>query len=722
MGAVGPGRARRRAVAVGERTLMARRFVLPRRSGHRPEVDFEADLNQQQHAAVTCGDGPKLVIAGAGTGKTRTLTYRVAWLLSQGVAAENILLVTFTNKAAREMVERVRALTRIDNARLWGGTFHSVGARFLRRHGAALGYSETFSILDAADQRDLLRLCVTDVGVNATGRRFPTPKVLGSLISLHTNTRVALEDLVIDRYPHFVDWEEQILAIAQRYITRKREANAMDYDDLLTLWLRLLQEEPELRERYGRRLQHILVDEYQDTNIVQGEIVEALAEANGGNLMVVGDDCQSIYAFRGAHYDNILQFPDRNPGTETFKLEVNYRSTPEILALTNASISCNVGQYQKELEARRDPGTLPALVPCNYPDQEADFIVERTLQLRDEGTPLGEIAILYRAHSHRLTIEASLLRADVPYEVRGGVRFFEQAHVKDVTAHLRVALNPRDEVAFRRALMLQQGIGNVTASRLWDSLAAATEPEQFLEALETAEFANKLPQRARQGWQSFVGVLRGVVECLAAPEAAIQAVMEGGYENLARAVFTNFESRLEDLEQLAIFAAQYDTLAAFLEELVLLGEMYGQDVKGGGGDDEERPVVLSTVHQAKGLEWDVVFFVHLVEGALPSPRALGEPDGEEEERRIFYVATTRARNELYLSYPIVRPGGGMAGSLLQQPSRFLQEIPTRLMEPWEIFETPTSQESTPRRRTATNTGDDWDPNVDPVWDDDSYLD
>lgn len=703
---------------------MTRRFVLPRRPAHRPEVDFESDLNPQQHAAVTCGDGPKLVIAGAGTGKTRTLTYRVGWLLSQGVAAENILLVTFTNKAAREMVERVRTLTRVDSARLWGGTFHSVGARFLRRHGSTLGYTDTFSILDASDQRDLLRLCVTDVGVDVTGRRFPTPKVLGSLISLHTNTRVALEDLVIDRYPQFADWEEQILAIAQRYVTRKREANAMDYDDLLTLWLRLLQEEPELRQRYGRRFRHILVDEYQDTNIVQGEIVEALAQANGGNLMVVGDDCQSIYAFRGAHYDNILQFPARNPDTEIFKLEVNYRSTPEILALTNASISCNTGQYRKELEAHRDSGMLPALVPCNYPEQEADFVVERILQLRDEGTPFGGIAILYRAHSHRLTVETSLLRADIPYEVRGGLRFFEQAHVKDVTAHLRVALNPRDEVAFRRAVLLQQGIGNVTASRLWDALGAASEPEQFLRALAGTELASTLPPRARQGWRSFVGVLCSVVECFAAPEAAIQAIMEGGYEDLARSVFTNFESRIEDLEQLAIFAAQYDTLAAFLEELVLLGEMYGQDVKGGGGDEEERPVVMSTVHQAKGLEWDAVFFVHLVEGALPSPRALRERDGEEEERRIFYVGTTRARNELYLSYPIVRPGGGLTGALLQQPSRFLQEIPTRLMEPWEVFEAPPSQERTSlsSRREFADPSDEWDPNVDPVWDEDSYFD
>ncbi len=667
--------------------------------------------------AVTAGEGPKLVIAGAGTGKTRTLTYRVAWLLSQGVAMDNILLVTFTNKAAREMVERVRELTHVDTARLWGGTFHSVGARFLRRHGTALGFSETFSILDDSDQRDLLKLCVTDVGVKAERRRFPTPKVLGGLISLHTNTRAPLEDLLVDRYPQFAEWEEEVVAIAGRYAERKRNANAMDYDDLLTLWLKLLRNEPELLQRYGQRFRYILVDEYQDTNMVQGEIVETLASANGGNLTVVGDDCQSIYAFLGAHYDNILQFPDRNPGTEVFKLEENYRSTPEILALTNASIAANVNQYAKELFSRRESGMLPALVPCNYPDQEASFVVERALQLRDEGVPFHEIAILYRAHSHRLTVETALLRADIPYDVRGGVRFFEQAHVKDVTAHLRLALNPRDEVAFRRALLLQQGIGNVTADRLWDLLTRHDEADLFVDALASSEVLAGVPTRARAGWSAFTSLLATVVECRDAPEAAINAVLEV-YADFARAQFTNFDSRLEDLEQLAIFASQYDTLAGFLEEVVLLGEMYGQDVKG-GGDSDERPLVLSTVHQSKGLEWKVVFFVHLVEGALPSPRALGEPDGEEEERRIFYVGTTRAREELYLSYPIVRPGGS-GGALLQQPSRFLQELPRQLIEPWEVFEAPASQESRPAPAPRNNA--DWDPNVDPVWDDDSYFD
>lgn len=699
---------------------MSRRFVLQRRPGPSAPVDFAADLNEQQYAAATAGEGPKLIIAGAGTGKTRTLTYRVAWLLSQGIAPENILLVTFTNKAAREMVDRVRTLTRMNDTRLWGGTFHSMGARFLRRHGAALGYTEAFSILDSGDQRDLLKLCVTDVGIAVERRRFPSAKVLASLISLHANTRVALDDLVYDRYPQFVDWQEEIDAVAARYVARKREANAMDYDDLLVLWLRLLQEDVDLLERYGRRFRHILVDEYQDTNIVQGEIVETLAVANGGNVTVVGDDCQSIYAFRGAHYDNILRFPDRNPETEIFKLETNYRSTPEILALTNASIACNGTQFRKELSAERESGQLPALVPCNYPDQEAAFVVERLLQLRDEGTPLSEIAVLYRAHSHRLAVETSFLRADVPYEVRGGVRFFEQAHVKDVSAHLRLALNPRDEVAFRRALVLQPGIGGVTAERLWTALESATEPERFARALADASVAASLPRNAKKGWATFSEVMQQVLECLEAPAAAIEAVVEGCYRDMASTQFTNFESRLEDLEQLAVFANQYDTLRAFMEEMVLLGEMYGQDVKEGGHEPDEAPVVLSTVHQAKGLEWDAVFFIHLVEGALPSPRAVDEEGGEEEERRVFYVGTTRARRELYLSYPIVRPG--MSGALLQQPSRFLQELPKNLWEAWELFEAAETGFGPESSRSGFDSSDDsWDPNVDPVWDDDAYF-
>ncbi len=751
---------------------MARRFVLPSRPALSVRADFDADLNEQQRAAVTCGDGPKLVIAGAGTGKTRTLTYRVAYLLSQGVPPDGLLLVTFTNKAAREMVGRVRELTGIDGPRLWAGTFHSIGARLLRRHGALFGYNESFSILDESDQRDVMRLCITDVGVDVKRRRFPAPRLLCSMISLSANTGDPIDEILVDRYPRFVDWGQEIIAVTTRYAERKHAANAMDYDDLLLLWLRMLLEYPELQQRYAQQFRHVLVDEYQDTNRVQGAIVEAIANgsqnvadertaspssssqstlAGGGevparsaavpgNLMVVGDDCQSIYAFRGAHYENILGFPERNPGTEVFKLEVNYRSTPQILALTNDSIRHNQGQFTKELTAKRRSGMLPALVACNYPEQEAAFVAERLLQLRDEGTELDRVAVLYRAHSHRLSLETTLLRYDIPYEIRGGLRFFEQAHIKDVTAYLRVIANPQDEVALRRLLLMQPGVGNVTAERVRRAIGTTTDAAALLRLLTSPEVLKLLRRHARGPWAHLVEMLTAVQEKCDEPETAIRTILLDGYADYAAAHFTNFDSRMEDLEQLAVFATQYDTIASFLEELVLLGELHGQDVQDLHRDEPR--VVLSTIHQAKGLEWDAVFLIHLVEGAIPSPRAIDE-GGEEEERRIFYVGMTRARSELYLSYPIVRPGA--SGSLLQQPSRFVQELQPHHVEPWELAEAePPATARPPRAASSASTGTrfenrgsassssrfsgfqsadperpwDHDPNVDPIWEPD----
>ena len=715
---------------------MARRFVLPQRARAAVHVDFEEQLNEQQLAVVTCGDGPKLVIAGAGSGKTRTLTYRVAYLLANGVAANRILLVTFTNKAAREMLRRVGQLTHLEAPRLWGGTFHAVGARLLRRHAAALGYTDSFSILDEGDQRDLIRLCTTDLEVRVEQRRFPSPRVLAGLLSLHANTGMSLDDLIADRYARFMDWSETIHQVAERYVARKHAANAMDYDDLLLRWLELLRHNDEVRERYRQQFDHILVDEYQDTNLVQAEIVEELAGRKpdaggvGGNLMVVGDDSQSIYAFRGANYDNILRFPERNAGTELFKLETNYRSTPQILAITNASIHHNVDQYTKTLRAERDDGMLPALVPCSYPEQEAAFVAERILQLRDEGLDLAEIAVLYRAHSHRLSVETTLLRYDIPYEVRGGLRFFEQAHIKDVVAHLRLMENPRDEVAFRRVLLLQSGVGNVTADRVWQTVAGkAADAAALVKQLGDTAVSALLSAKARPGWEAFVQTLAEVRDAEGDPESAIRSVLASCYEDYVAAKFDNYESRLEDLEQLAIFAAQYDSLRGLLEELLLLGELYGQDVEGGGGDDGDSAVVLSTIHQAKGLEWRAVFVIHLLEGLFPSPRSLDEIDGEEEERRIFYVAMTRARDELYLSYPIVRPGG-YGASLVQQPSRFLQELPEDLYEGWHLEEEAVD-DAFAAGFGAAGSGDaaidkdvgaaEFDPNVDPDWDDEQRL-
>ena len=652
-----------------------RRFAFARTTTGGFLERVERDLNEEQRRAVTAGPGPKLVLAGAGSGKTRTVTYRVAYLLDRGERAERILLATFTNKAAREMLRRVESLTGGSTRALWGGTFHALGNRVLRRHAARLGYRGGFSILDAEDQEDLLRVCVTDVGVKVRERRFPSPAVLRGLLSLAFNTGVPLERLVAERMPHFADWTAEIRRVAEAYRTRKLRAEAMDYDDLLANWARLLDEHPDVLAALATQLRHLIVDEYQDTNAVQAGIVERLAHAGRGNLIVVGDDAQSIYAFRGASYANVLGFPDRNPGTEVFRLETNYRSTPQILAFANDSIRRNPTPFPKVLRPVRPPGEKPVLVPLVDAHEEAAFACERILQLRDEGVRLEDVAVLYRAHAHAAILETELVRRDIPYEIRSGVRFFERAHVKDVVAHLRVLANPRDEAAWRRLLLLLPRVGNARAARVWEALAGAEDP---LAAAGGEAIAARLPPPALPAWARLgedLERLRALAE-RGTPDGLVEAVLAGGYRDVLVARYEDASARLEDLEQLALFASRYASPDALLADLVLMGELYGQDVVRGADRDER--LVLSSVHQAKGLEWSVVFLIRMCEGAFPSPRALADPGGEEEERRIFYVATTRARDDLYLLYPLTEPHA--RSGLLLKPSRFVLEVDADLYD------------------------------------------
>jgi len=656
---------------------MTRTFVMDR-GGSPVKLDLLQELNDQQRAAVTCGDGPKLVIAGAGSGKTRTITYRVAYLLAKGVPAASILLATFTNKAAREMLSRVEALTGSQVGQVWGGTFHSIGNRILRHYATVIGWAPNYSILDDQDQRDLLKVCVTEAKVNVEEKRFPAPSILQDILSFAFNTHQSLETVLEQRYPHFLEWLGAIRTVGERYEQKKRAAQVMDYDDLLRYWWQLLRDHPDITARLGKQFRYILVDEYQDTNVIQAEIIERLAAGNGRNLMVVGDDSQSIYAFRGANYDNMLRFPERNPGTELFRLEINYRSTPEILTFTNASIHHNLRQHRKTLVATRASGALPVVIPINDVYQEAAFVAQRILQLRDEGVPLEEIAVLYRAHAHSTMLQAELIRRNIPYEIRSGVRFFEQAHIKDVVAYLKVLDNPHDEVAWRRLFLMIPRVGNVTAARLWDSVTAAANP---FEAVVSAQLAAGLSSSAKPFFTKFQHDLRMLQQLARAgdPHELIAAIPGTAYGDYLKATYEASQARSEDIQQLAVFARSYQTLRALLTELVLLGELYGQDVVSGSTADDER-LVLSSVHQAKGLEWRVVFVIRMCEGEFPSPMALREADGEEEERRIFYVATTRARDELYVLHPLIDMSGRGAGQLLLQPSRFLQEITFTLYE------------------------------------------
>ncbi len=678
-----------------------RKYIIKSDTPRASLVDYREELNEEQRAVVFAGRGPTLVIAGAGSGKTRTVTYRVARLVEAGVAPARILLVTFTNRAAREMLSRVESLFPSDVRRVWGGTFHSLANRMLRRHAASLGYEANFTILDSEDAKELIDSCVDEAGIDTNARRFPKGEVLREMYSLAIDTETPLAEIIIARFPYFEPLTSQIARVGRLYLDRKRERNAMDYDDLLVNWKRLLIEKPEIGAIYQDQFEHILVDEYQDTNTLQSEIVDLLA-AKHRNLMVVGDDAQSIFAWRGANFENIFRFVERYPEANVFRLETNYRSTPEILMLANASVARNRRQFPKNLTAiRQSRDFLPALVPTRDAMQQASFVAARVLEARDEGVRLDEIAVLYRSHFHAMELQLELTRRGIPYEVRSGVRFFEQAHIKDVTSYLKLVVNPQDEVAWKRVLKLIPRIGNASATRIWEHLAGKPDPLALVrvEVLEADNFSASLHRGAAKGWRD----LRTLVSELVAPDTVdnpskqIEIILARGYLDHLNATYENAEARIEDLQQLASFATRFSTTTEFLSELALInterfappGATVGTDVVMGGDEDER--LTLSSVHQAKGLEWRVVFLIWAADGRFPSARSLRELEGEEEERRLFYVALTRARDELYVCYPLIESDRGRQ-TLVQRPSRFVVEVPRSLMEIWSVDEEPASLE------------------------------
>ena len=663
----------------------ARRYQLKPHSPQGAAPSYEGLLNDEQRAVVEGGDGPLLVIAGAGSGKTRALTYRVARLLRDGCPPEGLLLLTFTNKAAREMCRRVEEVARIDTRRIWGGTFHHVAHRVLRDHAGELGYAPGYSILDREDARDVMTAAIADCGLAVGARRFPKADVLVDLVSMAVNTQTPLADVLADRRPQFLPLTDDVLRVARRFHERKHALNAMDFDDLLLNWKLLLAERPEVRARLAGRFQHVLVDEYQDTNRLQGDVVDLVASAHR-NLCVVGDDAQCIYGFRGAHFANILDFEKRYPDARRFDLTVNYRSTPQILELANQSIAWNVRQFEKELSSVRGDGPLPALVPCRDVQQQAGFVAQRVMELRDEGVPLPEIAVLYRAHHHAMEIQFELARRGIPFVVRSGVRFFEAAHVKDVLAHLRFARNPADELALKRALRLAPGVGTATADLVWNALAARRRGGAgHVDDLLSPDVASHVPPKGRPGYHRLASLLRRLARPPTSelPGDAIELVLAEGYEDFLKAEFLNADSRIEDVRQLAEYARSHEDVEAFLAEVSLLSELSAETVSEGGDPDEK--MVLSSIHQAKGLEWRAVFVVWLADGRFPSAQALKDKDGEEEERRLFYVGCTRAKDELYLAFPCVAAPRDRE-RVVMKASRFVEELPAdpAVYERWQL--------------------------------------
>ncbi len=650
-------------------------------SSSRFTINYDQELNPEQRDVVMSHHTPLLVIAGAGSGKTRTLTYRVAYLIESGVPPSRILLVTFTNKAAKEMLHRVELLTRLTTRHLWGGTFHHIANRILRQHAPLLGYDHTFTILDQQDAKEVLASAIADLGFATTEKRFPQSDVIQNIISLSRNTQRTIDDIVNEKYPFFLELTGELQKVALLYQKRKKKNFLMDFDDLLINWLTLLNEHPTVCSHYAQKFQHILVDEYQDTNYLQAAIIDRLA-CEHQNLLVVGDDAQSIYSFRGAHFANIIEFPKRYPQVHIHTLETNYRSVPEILELANASIRNNLHQFQKNLRAVRGSGMRPVLIPFNDVLQQASFVAQRILELREEGRLLNEMAVLYRSHYHCMELQMELTRRGIPFEVRSGLRFFEQAHIKDLTGYLKIIVNPFDELAWKRIAKLLPKIGNVTAHKICTALFSSGAP---LTSLGSDALLSLIPAPSKPHWRKLAATVRVLTtpELLQAPAEMIRVVLHDLYEEHLRAIYSDYESRLEDLNQLMHFAEQFSSVESFLSELALLSSVAAEEVGGGGYEDER--VRLSTIHQAKGLEWDIVFIIWLVEGRFPAAKSIGNAANEEEERRLFYVAVTRARDELYLGYPLWEYSSYHSSALLK-PSRFVQEIPTTAYTKWVVEE------------------------------------
>ncbi|GIV58842.1 MAG: DNA helicase [Rhodothermaceae bacterium] len=658
---------------------MARRFVLKtdvEAVTRKLTIDYAGALNPQQYAAATAPGGPVLVIAGAGTGKTRTLVYRVAYLVETGTPPEQIVLLTFTRRAAREMLARAAALLDGRCERVQGGTFHAFCAAILRRHAPRIGFPGTFSILDAADAADVLDVLRTAHGFHRAGKRFPRKKTLQALFSAAANRDRPLAALLEEAYPQFVDYLDDLETLRAAYVDYKKAHALMDYDDLLLRTLELFEADDGVRRQVAGRCRHVLVDEYQDTNRLQAALVRRFASVHG-NVMAVGDDAQSIYRFRGADFRNIFAFPEQFPGTRLLKLEQNYRSTKPILDLANHLLGFARRKYDKRLFTEREGGERPALVPAPDDRFESRFVAQMVLELREQGIPLNRMAVLFRSSHNTYDLEVELNRRNIPYVKYGGLKLSEAAHVKDVLAHLRVVENPNDAVAWHRILQLIDGIGPKTAADLIEWITSGTD-DPFV-----------LPDRS---WgKRYVDGLMALFEMLRAirrPEVSlarqVEAVLAYYAPLLRRTYYEDYPKREQDLEHLAALVEGFADRAAFLAALALDPiELSALDAEALA--DDEAPLVLSTIHSAKGLEFEAVFIIHALDGVLPSGYALDDPDALDEELRLLYVAVTRARTHLFISYPMVQYSRWQ-GSYLAEPSRFVAGVPEPLLEPWSLVE------------------------------------
>jgi len=621
---------------------------------------FDDDLNEAQREAAMHGKGPLLIVAGAGTGKTTTLASRVAWLLAQGTRPERLLLLTFSRRAAREMTSRAERIAGAieapgaDASRIWSGTFHAVANRLLRLHGRALGFTPDFTVLDQADAADVMNLLRDELGFSGRERRFPRKETLVAIYSRTVNAGEKLGDVVKRHYPWCLDEGDGLREIFGAYTDRKRAQHVLDYDDLLLFW-KALATSPATRMQLAEMFDHVLVDEYQDTNALQADILEGLRpEGTAQNLTVVGDDAQAIYGFRSATVRNILEFSERFPGAAVVRLEQNYRSTPALLDASNAVIALSPQRHEKTLWSERRGDLMPSLRTCLDEAEQCDAVCESVLAHREEGVPLKEQAVLFRAAHHSDHLEVELTRRNIPFVKYGGLKFMEAAHVKDTLAIMRVLENPHDEVAWFRVLQLPEGMGPATARQLMQTIGVRSAESESNDASPMARFLDEpveVPRGALDAVQELRSALRGCAdETVLTPAAQIERMREFLAPVFARR-YDASAARLRDLDQLAALAAGYEARGRFLAELTLDPPSSTGDLAGPPLLDEDW-LVLSTIHSAKGLEFDVVHVIHAADGMIPSDMATGDDDEIEEERRLLYVALTRARDALHVYRPM----------------------------------------------------------------------
>jgi DNA helicase-2/ATP-dependent DNA helicase PcrA len=629
------------------------------------QTDYLEFLNPAQRQAASFGQkkpdatftaGPLLVIAGAGTGKTMTLAHRVAHLIIQGVSPERILLLTFTRRAAQEMTRRVESIVRqtlsgnggpntAKGILPWSGTFHSVANRLLRRYAHNLGLDPGFSVLDRGDAADLMDVTRHELGLSRKARRFPKKDTCLAIYSRCVNARKPLLDSLDETYPWCADWEQELRTLFRHYVERKQETQALDYDDLLLYWCHLVGDK-ELAAEIGSWFDHVLVDEYQDTNLLQADILYAI-KPDGNGVTVVGDDAQSIYSFRAAEVENILNFPDQYlPPARIVSLEENYRSTQPILDTANRLIAEAERQYKKNLFSRKTAGGKPAYVTVEDGDAEAEHVVEAILANREEGMQLREQAVLFRGSHHSDRLELELVRRNIPYVKYGGLKFLEAAHVKDLLSILKWAENPKNQLAAFRVLKLLPGMGPSYAARCFELLAANSFAFSSL-----AGFAP--PSATRNDWPLFCKLMSSLSSAEAADSAWQSQLNEARrwYQPHLERLYDGLETREADLEQLEQISGRYPTRERFLTELTLDPPSAAGDLAGDPYLDEDY-LILSTVHSAKGQEWDAVFVLNVSDGNFPSEFSTGNPDLIEEERRLLYVAMTRAKQSLQLIAPL----------------------------------------------------------------------